>query len=207
MVPLCECPKSALDLIPEAECKEDFGVVRRLAFSRKKLFQGVTSPATTSTIIELAEWANTLAATDDTLTIVTPLIDNVISTPGDHKTQEVSQRTEKRGLLPTMIDAIMLSAKGEVIEAFKKLQCEKVLYVYFFNEDEQIICADYGTDGPGGFKLSQSTFGMQDTVFDGTTPDSDNNALQFQLKQDWSDKKTVLDANFDPLTELSNGSS
>lgn len=201
---LCNCPNpAALESIADFTCPEDFSEIAKIAISRKKVFQkdGI-DPVTETDIITLAEWASTLAAADDTKTLVSPIVDDVENEPGGTITEELTTRNIVTGLEPTTFTGLLAGAPGATVVSFKKLTCEKILYVYFIDNDGNIIYNLNGTV-PEGFKLSNNSFFMQDLELKKRT--INKNRFGFQLDAGWSDgakKATPLD--FDALIDLTN---
>ena len=209
MSELCACPNPAtLESIADFNCPIDFSEIAKLIFSRKKKFQSVvhtTTPfpdPTETEIITLAEWVTTLAAADDEKSLVTPIVDDVENEPGAPIVEELTIRTVVTGFEPTVFTGFLSGAPQPTVASFKKLTCEKTLYVYFVDNDGNII---YNLNGavPEGFKLSNNSFFMQDLELKKRT--TNKNRLGFQLEPGWSDgakKATPLD--FDALIDLTN---
>lgn len=200
---LCDCPNAdALETITDFDCPIDFSEVAKIIISRKKTFQGIVQPPTVVTLGTLTEWAVTLAAVDDTKTLVTPITDDVENTPGDPITEELTTRNIVTGLDPTTFIGLLAGAPAATVKSFKKLACEKILYVMFIDADGNIIHALNGTE-PEGFKVSNNSFFMQDIEMLKRT--INKNRFGFQLEAGWSDnaaKTTPID--FDALTDLTN---
>lgn len=201
---LCDCPNpSALENIGDFTCPLDFSEIAKIAVSRKREFQKTgVGPLLEIDIITFAEWADTLAAVDDTKTLITPQVDDVENAPGDPVTEELTVRTVNIGLDPTTFTGFIQGAPGETIESFKKLACEKILYVYFIDNNGDIIYSLNGVK-PEGFKVSNNSFFMQDTELIKRT--GNKNRFGFQLESGWSDKaKKATPNDFDALVDLTN---
>lgn len=200
---LCACPNAAtLETIADYTCPIDWADIVKFAISRKKLFQSLTAASSVAELQTLAEWAPTLAAVDDTKTLITPLLDTVENEPGEAITEEFSTRTINNGLDPTVFTGLLVNAPAATVASFKKLSCEKELYIYFFDNDGNVIHALNGALVQG-FKLTANSFIMQDT--DVKNKLANKNAFSFQLEAGWSDiaAKTVP-TDYDPLSDLSN---
>ena len=206
---LCDCPNpTALETIIDYDCPIDFSEIVKIAISRNRKFQGATHLTTPfpdpieTNIITLAEWATTLAAADATKTIVTPLVDDVENEPGAPITEELTVRTINTGLEPTTFTGVMDGAPGPTVANFKKLACEKILYVFLFDRLGRII---YSLNGAivEGFKVSNNSFFMQDVEMKKRL--RNKNRFGFQLESGWSDTaKIAPPADFDALTDLTN---
>jgi len=205
MASLCECPNAAeLEDIADFDCPIDFSEVAKLIFSRKKLFQSLSGPPPTEThIITLAEWATTLAASDDTKSLVTPIVDDVENEPGAPIVEELTIRNIVTGLEVTTFNGLLAGAPSATVASMKKLTCEKNLFVFFVDANGDIIYNLNVSGEPEGFKLSNNSFVMQDIEMLKRT--INKNRFSFQLEPGWSDgakKATPLD--FDALVDLTN---
>ena len=189
--------------IPLVVNSKPFSEIAKIAISRKKAFQSATGPPATEThIITLTEWATTLAAVDDTKTLISPIVGDVENEPGNPITEELTTRNIVIGLEPTTFTGLLAGAPGTTIASFKKLTCEKILYVFLFDNEGSIIYNLNGTV-PEGFKLSNNSFFMQDLELKKRAVNK--NRFGFQLDAGWSDgakKATPLD--FDALVDLTN---
>ena len=204
MAGLCECPNpDALETIADFTCPLDFSEIAKIVVSRKREFQKTDVPPLLEVdIITLAEWADTLAAVDDTKSLITPVVDDVENAPGDPITEELTVRNVVIGLDPTTFTGFIQGAPGATIESFKKLACEKILYVYFIDNNGDIIYSLNGVK-PEGFKVSNNSFFMQDTELVKRT--GNKNRFGFQLEAGWSDKaKKATPVDFDALVDLIN---
>lgn len=203
MSTLCDCPNPVtLDTITDFDCPIDFKEVSKLIISRQRVFQSATQPPTVVLLNTLSEWTATLAAVDDTKTLVSPVIDDFEAAPGDPVTEELTIRTVVTGLDDTIITGFLAGAPGATIASWKKLTCEKILYVMLVTNDGAIIHALNGTE-PEGFKVSNNSFFMQDTELIKRT--INKNRFGFMFEAGWSDTatKTAI-TGFDALTEITN---
>lgn len=200
---LCECPNPAeLEDIADFDCPIDFSEVAKLIFSRKRLFQSLTGPPPTEAeILLLTEWAPTLAASDDTKSLVTPIVDDVENEPGAAIVEELTIRNIVTGLEVTTFNGLLAGAPAPTIASFKKLTCEKTLFVYFVDSNGDLIYFLNGT-APEGFKLSNNSFVMQDTEMIKRT--INKNRFSFQLEPGWSDGAKKATPSFDALVDLTN---
>lgn len=201
---LCSCPNAAtLESITDFNCPIDFSEIAKFIFSREKVFQKTTvPPVVEADIITLAEWVDTLAAVDDTKSLVSPIVDDIENEPGAPITEELTTRNVITGFEPTVFTGFLSGAPQSTVTSFKKLTCEKTLYVYFIDSDGNIIY-NLNETVPEGFKLSNNSFFMQDLELKKRT--TNKNRLGFQLEPGWSNgakKATPLD--FDALVDLTN---
>ena len=204
MSELCACSNPAtLESIADFTCPIDFSEIAKLIFNRNRIFQKTTPPPVLEVdIITLAEWLDTLAAVDDTKSLVTPIVDDIENEPGAPIVEELTIRNVVTGFEPTVFTGFLSGAPQTTVASFKKLTCEKTLFVYFVDNDGNIIYNLNGTV-PEGFKLSNNSFFMQDLELKKRT--TNKNRLGFQLEPGWSDgakKATPLD--FDALVDLTN---
>jgi len=202
---LCNCPIGSINSIPATDCTETIGVIRKMAISREKKFQAKTPPATLNKLKDLAEWATTLDATDDTKTVITDFIENVDIAPGDFNTETVSQFDVINGKKPAKVTGVMIGASADTIDAMLNIACEKKLFVYFINDLGQIIHT-YDTDGttPSGFRIMPGSFGVQDKSVNGNSSDSEKNIIQFEIERGWSANAVITTPSFDALSDLVN---
>lgn len=201
---LCDCPNpAALETIADFDCPIDFSEIVKIAITRKREFQKTSVPPLLEVdIITLAEWVDTLAAVDDTKTLITPFVDDVENEPGAPITEELTTRNIVTGLEPTTFNGLLAGAPAVTIAAFKKLSCEKTLFVYFIDDDGNII---YNLNGvkPEGFKVSNNSFVLQDTELLKRT--INKNRFTFQLDAGWSDgAKKATPVDFNALEDLIN---
>ena len=201
---LCDCPNpAALETIEDFDCPIDFSEIVKIAITRKREFQKTSVPPLLEVdIITLAEWVDTLAAVDDTKTLITPFVDDVENEPGAPITEELTTRNIVTGLEPTTFNGLLAGAPAATIAAFKKLSCEKTLFVYFIDDDGNII---YNLNGvkPEGFKVSNNSFVLQDTELLKRT--INKNRFTFQLDAGWSDgAKKATPVDFNALEDLIN---
>ena len=201
---LCECPNPAeLENIADFTCPIDFSEVAKLVFARKRDFQKTGIPPLAEVdIITLAEWVDTLAANDDTKSLITPIVDDVENEPGAAIVEELTIHNIVTGLEVTTFNGLLAGAPAATIASFKKLTCEKTLFVFFIDSNGDII---YFLDGvkPQGFKLSNNSFVMQDIEMLKRT--INKNRFSFQLEPGWSDgAKKATPVDFDALVDLTN---
>ena len=143
-----------------------------------------------------------MAAVDDTKTLVTPIVDDVENEPGAPITEELTTRNIVTGLEPTTFSGLIAGAPGATIASFKKLACEKTLFVYFIDDDGNIIYSLNGVK-PEGFKVSNNSFAVQDLEL--TKRTINKNRFTFQLEPGWSDAaKKATPVDFDALVDLVN---
>ena len=200
---LCNCPNpDALESIVDFDCPVDFKEVAKIVISRQRVFQSAVQPPTVALLNTLSEWTATLAAADGTKTLVTPTIDDFEAAPGDAVTEELTIRNVVVGLNDTTISGFLAGAPGPTIASFKKLSCEKILYVYFITNDGSIVHSLEGTE-PAGFKLSNNSFFMLDTTMIKRT--INKNVFGFMLEAGWSDAAVVTPiTGYDALIDLTN---
>lgn len=203
MSTLCSCPNpDNLATIPDFDCPIDFKEVAKIIISRQRVFQSAIQPPTVALLNTLSEWTATLAAVDDTKTLVTPQVDDFEAAPGEPITEELTIRNVVTGLDDTTITSFMAGAPGETIAAFKQLTCEKILYVMFITNDGAIVHALNGTE-PEGFKVSNNSFFMQDIEMIKRT--INKNRFGFMLEAGWSNAAIATPiTGFDALTDITN---
>ena len=204
MSDLCACPNAdALETITDYDCPVNFAEIAKFVFSRKREFQKTgVSALIEIDIITLAEWADTLAAVDDTKSLITPFVDDVENEPGAPITEELTVRTVVSGYEPTTFNGVLVGAPGPTVESFKKLSCEKILYMTMIDNKGNII---YGLDGvkPVGFKLSNNSMFIQDLEMKKKL--INKNRFGFQLESGWSNNaRTATPIDFDALVDLTN---
>lgn len=203
MPTLCSCPNpTSLETIADFDCNLDFSAIAKIIISRKRVFQSAVQPPTVALLNTLSEWTATLAAADDTKTLVSPGVDEIENVPGDPITEELTNRNIVIGLNDTVFTGLLAGAPGATVASWKKLSCEKILYVMFITKDGQIIHALNGTE-PEGFKISNNSFFMLDLELIKQTVNK--NRLGFMLEAGWSDTATLTDiTGFDALIDITN---
>ena len=203
MSSLCKCPNpAALETITDFACNLDFSEISKIIISRQRVFQSAVQPPTVVLLNTLSEWTATLAAVNDTKTLVSPFVDDVENVPGEPITEELTNRNIVIGLNDTVFTGILAGAPGETVESWKKLSCEKILYVMFITNDGGIVHALNGTE-PEGFKVSNNSFFMLDLELIKKTVNK--NRFGFMLESGWSDSATLTDiTGFDALTDITN---
>lgn len=200
---ICSCPSPAtLETIGDFDCNLDFSEVAKIIISRKRVFQSAIQPPTVVLLNTLTEWTATLAAVDDTKTLVSPGVDEVEGTPGDPITEELTNRNIVIGLNDTVFTGLLAGAPGATVASWKKLSCEKILYVMFITNDGAIVHALNGTE-PEGFKVANNSFFIQDLEMIKQTVNK--NRFGFMLESGWSDTATRTDiTDFDALIDITN---
>lgn len=203
MSKLCSCPNAAaLETVTDFTCPINFSEIAKLIFCRLKIFQGIIQPPTVVTLGTLSEWAVTLAAVNDTKTLITPVVDDIENEPGAPITEELTTKNVVTGFEPTTFTGFLAGAPAVTVALFKQLTCEKILYVYLVDSDGNIIHAMNGT-APEGFKLENNSFFMQDLELKKRTVNK--NRLGFQLVPGWSNTAIkTIPVDFDALTDLTN---
>lgn len=203
MSDLCACPNpDALETIPDFNCPVDFKEVAKIIISRQRVFQSAIQPPTVALLDTLSEWTATLAAVDDTKTLVSPGVDEVENAPGEAIVEELTLRNVVIGLDDTVFTGFMAGAPGTTVASWKKLSCEKILYVMFVTNDGNIVHSLNGTE-PEGFKVSNNSFFIQDTEMIKKT--INKNRFGFMLEAGWSDAAiTTPITNFDALIDITN---
>lgn len=200
---ICSCPNpTSLETITDFNCNLDFSEITKIIISRKRVFQSAVQPPTVILLNTLSEWTATLAAADDTKTLVSPIVDNVENVPGEPITEELTNRNIVIGLNDTVFSGVLAGAPGATVASWKKLSCEKILYVMFVTNDGAIIHALNGTE-PEGFKVSNNSFFMLDLELIKQTVNK--NLFGFMLEAGWSDSAARTDiTNFDALVDITN---
>lgn len=199
----CSCPRSAyLTTIADTTCEFDFKKIKKMFFSRERIFQGVTSPPTITTIATFAEWATTLAAVDSTKTVVTPnFIKELTITPGEPDVESIEGSDMIVGYKNSMVDFKLISQDPDTITTFKDMQCEH-LYVGFINEEGKLI---HGMDGtqPILFRIEPGTFKIKDPTGGWNT--KNKTECSFQLGYGYADTaELTVPVDFDALIDLTN---
>lgn len=203
MSDLCACPNpDALETITDFDCPVDFKEVAKIVISRQRVFQSAIQPPTVVLLDTLSEWTATLAAVDDTKTLVSPGVDEVENAPGEAIIEELTLRNIVIGLDDTTFTGFMAGAPGPTVKSWKKLSCEKILYVMFITNDGNIVHSLNGTE-PEGFKVSNNSFFILDTEMIKKT--INKNRFGFMLESGWSDAAiTTPITGFDALIDITN---
>ena len=201
----CDCPISEIGDITPTACADKIGIIEKMAFCRLPDFQTATPPATVTTLATLSEWADTLSASDDTKTVITDFLSNVVIPQSDINTEELNQVAVNSGNKPPLVTALSVNASSATISAMRALACESgAVYVYFLTQDNKIVHTLDGTV-PQGFRVMPGTISYGTKGVDGSSSDSEKNVLQFNIDANWDANYVRTEpADFNVLTDLTN---
>lgn len=191
----CGCPAgAALPDIENVECKESLGQVQKLLIQRVYKTAGerntVTEPGTK------ASWTTLLSAKDGTKVVVTPYVESPETEPGAKRTAgggnaSLGGIAKVIGREPTDFTSVLNEVPQHIIASLKKLSCEEIA-VAFIDEYGRIGLAADDPKSPTNYSFFPiSGFFIGDKKLGGIE-NLDNNALEFQLYPNWSDKLVIV---------------
>lgn len=213
MTLICNCPKAAaISEIPDKVCEKEIGQIQKLIFQRR--FSGGSEnqiTIATSNPNLLATWTPLLAAADSTKVVVSPIVEEPATTPGEAR-QFGGGNATPGGVIrilggnPTAMTFVVRNCPQEIIAAMKELMCESRvgdLTVSVITEKGQIVMDSDNGAAPTiakGFPCDSLFVG---DLAAGGYDAPDQNAISFQLKSGWSDNAYfVTPDDFDPLVDL-----
>ncbi len=202
MDPLFYCPPAAaLTPIPDQDCGERFDQIQRFFFQRKQS----TPSFSPSTILLAATWLPLIAASDDTLIVMTPRMPGVtiptneVLTEGGNDNTTLNGVPRLLGLGSVAVTAQMEDVNGAIRKAVRKLANESTgdsnIWMYMINRFNQIIANEDGS----GFDVFNIMVG--DAGTEGFNKPNIAN-VSMGLPAGWSDNAKVFNptAPFKPLT-------
>lgn len=201
----CPGATSLMEIVAEF-CGVDLTQIQRLGFQRTQ----ATAPFTQVTVMQLSEWQDYLAATDDTKIVVTPMIDAdpvitageaITSGGGDNSTLNGVEQVE--GVNPSKFTATFKSLSPTVEKQIKAIMCEKRLTVYLFLQGGKIVTYEVTGTPNTHFGLPiQSPF-LSDRNNAGFAT-KDTFAFSMSLPAGWSENISIpfKPTGWNPLTDL-----
>jgi len=198
----CNCPApTALTDIPSENCGINMEQIQRVIFQRGQ----TDAPFDATDVLTLSAWQDYMAATDDTKTVITPLVggdpiiepgDAITTGGGDNSTLNGVEQLD--GINPSKFSCFYNSLSSAQEKALKKLICETNLTAYFVLQGGKIAIKKISTDVWG---LAIQSFFISDRGNSGYgTKDKFN--VSFSLPAGWSEDMTIITPSFNPLTEL-----
>lgn len=208
---ICKCPAAAaLPDVTPAKCPESFGQIQKVAFQRLYKDDNTKNSFTSEkAMTKLASWTPLLTAQDGTKIVVSPYIEAPTAEAGEPLTFGGGNETlggieEIIGRNPTSFTAVIRKQPQSVIKALKEMQCESWadnLGIYLFDENGAIGAIKGGTTDGTYYPIPIRSLFIGDKTLGGLeAPDS--NAIQWQFKPNWSDDLAIVEAEFNPLTDL-----
>lgn len=209
MITDCSCPAAAsLTDIPVVKCAEGFGQIQKIAFQRLTDDAGAkTGFKAAAAITKKASWTALIAATDSTKIVISPIVENPTSEPGEARTTGGGNDTpggiEKViGTQPTSFTGVFRNIPQSVIKVMKKLQCEAAsrnLGVYLFDEAGNIeAIADPDTDG-NYYPIPIRSLFISDKGHGGLEAEDSNN-ISWSFEPNYSDDlKIIVPEDFNAL--------
>ncbi len=208
---ICKCPAAAaLPNVTPAKCPESFGQIQKVAFQRIYKDDNTKNSFTDEKpITALASWTTLLTAADGTKVVVSPYIEAPAAEAGEPLTFGGGNDTlggieEIIGRNPTSFTAVIRKQPQSVIKALKEMQCESWadnLGIYLFDENGAIGAIKDEAEADTYYPIPIRSLFIGDKTLGGLeAPDS--NAIQWQFKPNWSDDLAIVEAKFNPLTDL-----
>lgn len=199
----CNCPlPTAITTITPNSCPENFGQIQKIILQRAGfVFDGTTG----KDITLLADWQTLTSAVNSTKAQVTPFIYNAILTAGDAITVGGGDNTtlngevELVGINNTSFAGMFKSISADVIDALMDYRCRTDLVAFFVTKDQKIIANELVATEYTGFPIS--SFFVGDKTNNGFAT-KDENAVSFQLANDWSRSYAITTPVFNPLTAI-----
>lgn len=212
----CGCPAAAsLPTMTIPDCKESFGQIQKVIFQRIYSGEGVKNKMTAATALLKVTYTANLSATDGTKMLISPIINNPETEPGEARMFGGGNQTAGGieviiGTDPTNFTGTLYQeSQTSTIKPLKQLMCENI-GVYLIDEYGNIG----GIEQPGAtaqaandfLPIPIQKFFIGDKKLGGFE-EPDSNTIQWAFNPNWSDdlviyKRSTLD--FDPLTDLVN---
>lgn len=207
---LCQCPRSeALQDIPKADCPVNIGQIQKIVFSRLRDDAGaLNSVSSLAASVGLPLWMARMTATDSTKIVVTPLINEPESEPGDAVmtsggNADVGGIPSVLGSNATTFNCRLQKVPFEVGTAMKQFMCEE-LGVYLITMAGKILGLRSPSVTGDGERLRpipiQAFFASDLGMGNFDTPSSYN--ISWSFPPNWSDDLVIVEPNFNPLTDL-----
>lgn len=192
----CTCPdNSALQVVKHSKCGEDFGQSQYVIF--QKLFNGSTrNHLTVGSDGAVAESVITtgLAATDDTRLVVSPLLYNPDTTPGDAKTWGGGNQTPDGATFfmdtdGTTFTAELRKAEQGAVKSMKSLTCHaeaQNLGCYMLDNNGVLKAGEKSSDGTKVYAIPVKDLFVGDLAMKGLD-EPDYNQFTMSFPGNWSD--------------------
>lgn len=194
----CGCPAGAsLPDIETPQCKETLGQVQRLIIQRTYNSDGTINTIASPT--QKASWQPLLTASNGTKVVVTPYVENPTTEPGAKRTfgsgnQVLGGIPRIIGSEPTSFTSFLYALPQSVIKELKKLMCETISIGLIDEYGRIAMKANYAASG--GEVESYSLFPVHGFFVGdkslGGLEEEDANALEFNLKPNWSDDLVIV---------------
>lgn len=211
----CGCPAGKhLNDLEIAECKESFGQIQKVIFSRIYNTNGEKNTISNSASgwLKKENLAPLFAASDGSKLIISPYIQNPTTEPGEARTFGGGNQTLGGieiviGREPTTFTGVIYQESQSVIKTLKSYACEKI-GVYLIDENGNIgaIKVNDSLTNNSTAPIPIDKFFVSDKNLGGyEEPDSNN--ISWSFYPNWSDKLILIRADnldYNPLTDLVN---
>ena len=207
----CGCPAGKhLNDLEIAECKESFGQIQKVIFTRIFGSKGVKNKIPKESITKKASMTPLFSASDGTKLVISPYIQNPTTEPGDARTFGGGHQTLGGveiviGRVPTTFTGIIYQEAQSVIKTLKSYSCEKI-GVFLIDENGNIGAIDSAGDGTNYEPIPVDKFFVGDKNLGGYE-EPDSNTISWSFYPNWSDDLVLIKADtldYNPLTELAN---
>jgi len=206
----CGCPAGKhLSDLEIAECKESFGQIQKVIFSRIYSSAGTKNTLPEATIKAKAKMTPLFSAADGTKLIISPYIQNPTTEPGEARTFGGGNQTLGGveiviGREPTTFSGVIYQESQSVIKTLKTYSCEKI-GVYLIDENGNIgAIAD--SDATTFSPIPVDKFFVGDKNLGGYE-EPDSNSISWSFFPNWSDDLVLIKSDaldYNPLTDLVN---
>lgn len=210
----CGCPAGKhLNDLEIAECKESFGQIQKVIFTRIFSSTGVKNKIPKESLAKKATMTPFFAASDGTKLIISPYIQNPVTEPGDARTFGGGNQTLGGveiviGREPTTFTGVIYQEAQSVIKTLKSYSCEKI-GVFLIDENGNIGAIDSDGKGAKYEPIPVVKFFVGDKNLGGYE-EPDSNTISWSFYPNWSDDLVLIKADtldYNPLTELANAAS
>lgn len=207
----CGCPVGKhLEDLEIAECKESFGQIQKVIFSRLYKSTGDKNSIPADTLKAKAKMAPLFAAADGTKLIISPYVQNPTTEPGEARTFGGGNQTLGGveiviGREPTTFTGVIYQEVQSVIKTLKTYSCEKI-GVYLIDENGNIGAIDSDGKGTSYEPIPVDKFFVGDKNLGGYE-EPDSNAISWSFFPNWSDDLVLVKSStfdYNPLTDLVN---
>lgn len=207
----CGCPAGEhLNDLEIAECKESFGQIQKVIFTRIFSSAGDRNKISKESITKKTLMEAFFAARDGSKLIISPYIQNPTTEPGEARTFGGGNQTLGGveiviGREPTTFTGVIYQESQSVIKTLKSYSCEKI-GVFLIDENGNIGAIDPDGKAESYEPIPIDKFFVGDKNLGGYE-EPDSNTISWSFYPNWSDNLVLIKAdtlNYNPLTELTN---
>lgn len=202
----CNCPKDSLDSLPFDPCRLLLGKDAKFVFQRLDDVNNDFNDATNGIALE-SSWTALPDASNDTKTVLTPLLEDVIFSPQDklEDGENFDGAPNVVAIGPQLVTATIRNPTTAEKKALEQLSCEQgTVTFYRFFANQNIGARNIGTGIRAGIPISRNTFAIKDPEKAGSLTDANKLMIEFQLAAGWFNDFELItpEATFNPLEDV-----